>query len=176
MASGEDRSPDYGLHGNGHMTSGEDRSRDYGLHGNGHMTTRELLSSVCEHLSLRITPELINTSLQTEMQELVISQLLPLNFEPHGLTTPISVIVNLLVHCFLLNRELEEVKGQSTGTDCQYGEVKGQSGEAKGHFGEVKGQFREHSEEVATLHEDLRHLKELYDGVSKLLSYKFNTT
>ena len=74
---------------------------------------------------------MVATSLKPGTQNMVSSQLLPLHFDPHGLATPISVIVNLLVHCFLLNREIEEVKG--------------------------------HAAEVT---EDVRVLKELYEGVS----------
>ncbi len=91
----------------------------------------QLLKQVCQQLSLRTTKEMVATSLKPDTQKFVSTQLLPLTFEPHGLTTPISVIVNLLVHCFVLNRELEEVKG--------------------------------HTAEVV---EDVRALKELYEGVS----------
>ncbi len=91
----------------------------------------KLLGQVCEQLSLKTTREMVATSLKPGTQNMVSSQLLPLHFDPHGLATPISVIVNLLVHCFLLNREIEEVKG--------------------------------HAAEVT---EDVRVLKELYEGVS----------
>ncbi|XP_064399291.1 uncharacterized protein LOC135345695 isoform X2 [Halichondria panicea] len=90
----------------------------------------KLLGQVCEQLSLKTTREMVATSLKPGTQNMVSSQLLPLHFDPHGLATPISVIVNLLVHCFLLNREIEEVKG--------------------------------HAAEVT---EDVRVLKELYEGV-----------
>ncbi len=133
------------------MASGKDKSHDAQLHDDDHMTLRKSMSSLCRQFSLRVTPELINTSLQADIQKVVVSELLPQNFEPHGLKTPLSVIVSLLVHCFLLNRELEEVRGQLK--------------EVKGHQKEIKGQ----SNEVKALQEDLQVLKEHYDGVSCVL-------
>ena len=111
----------------------------------GHMTFQEsaqLLRQICKQLSTQISPEMVATATDADTQEMVQTQLLPSTFEPHGLTTPLSVIIELLLHCFLLNRELQEVKGQRDE--------------------EVRGRDRE----MMDLQEQMRALKQLYEGVS----------
>lgn len=122
------------------------KSHDPELHGDSsklesyteYMTPQEsavLLSKIAKKLSPRMSHEIIAMSLQPDTQQMVLSQLLPIYFAPHGLTTHVSVVISLLFHCFLMSKEFEEVKE------------------------------RLGSREVAKIQEEVQMLKELYDGV-----------